>query len=695
MCTGKTIDLSFYDEFYKKFFRNQRGPDWYGSLAKTLQQYIETCIKDVITQGTEVRFVKADTESSRQATYSISFFDILSECASARGKVAPLHDIYDTTREYFENLENKFPGYDNTVFATAVMKIITEICIRKESGWNVLLSGNNSQLCALSEFQTPDRKDNNLEITAFYSYKGGQGRTLALANIATCLARLGKRVAIIDMDFEAPGLPCKFGISLSKKDNQIGKQCGSLWYLNRAIQGAGVSPLEQDFIDIPFEPFCEGIPTGCLKVMPTGIIDDDDYWEAYNSMEWKYMTMDPNHISGVAGHIVELYQALKNYEPAFDHVLIDLRSGYAETQSYVLKLLPERVVCFFGNELENAGGMRFMIDKFNRISEERGKASEFLSKNYHRFKDKFPLFNKCFYVLSRLAPLHERTDLNELLTKTRQGLGVDESCQVSMLTMDLDIEKRAAFVIPPTGKITRKYLTDQYLDLMLDLWPNLVPGETKHNKKDQMWKKLGFDDGQPSNFSNFHKLFLSEEGRLVNMEDKARNDSFKVRTFCTMIRDICEQFGAHDKNLAQKALESLENSGRICGEGFGTSLMQEIWGADVESMTHKTRIENWCAFDSKVGFGGISVADYIAEDGIEKGTICIKDNFVASPHGGEISTSIDLCPLMVGYVRGILSKILETPDGMSLSVKHPNDLCMTYHPKRDRCDILFSIECKV
>jgi Mrp family chromosome partitioning ATPase len=40
----------------------------------------------------------------------------------------------------------------------------------------------------------------------FYSYKGGSGRTVAAANVAAALAKLGRRVLIIDLDFEAPGL---------------------------------------------------------------------------------------------------------------------------------------------------------------------------------------------------------------------------------------------------------------------------------------------------------------------------------------------------------------------------------------------------------------------------------------------------------------------------------------------------------
>src|ERR1035441_8716314 len=43
-------------------------------------------------------------------------------------------------------------------------------------------------------------------IITFYSYKGGVGRTFALANIAVLLAKRGKRVLLMDWDLEAPGL---------------------------------------------------------------------------------------------------------------------------------------------------------------------------------------------------------------------------------------------------------------------------------------------------------------------------------------------------------------------------------------------------------------------------------------------------------------------------------------------------------
>lgn len=56
----------------------------------------------------------------------------------------------------------------------------------------------------------------------FYSYKGGSGRSVAAANVAVALAKLGKRILIIDMDFEAPGLHSIFGVENTSK-YEIGK----------------------------------------------------------------------------------------------------------------------------------------------------------------------------------------------------------------------------------------------------------------------------------------------------------------------------------------------------------------------------------------------------------------------------------------------------------------------------------------
>ncbi len=44
------------------------------------------------------------------------------------------------------------------------------------------------------------------KIVTFYSYKGGTGRTMALANVAWILASNGLKVLVVDWDLDSPGL---------------------------------------------------------------------------------------------------------------------------------------------------------------------------------------------------------------------------------------------------------------------------------------------------------------------------------------------------------------------------------------------------------------------------------------------------------------------------------------------------------
>ena len=48
-----------------------------------------------------------------------------------------------------------------------------------------------------------------MRVISFYSYKGGTGRTLLVANLAVYAARLGCSVVMVDLDLEAPGLAYK------------------------------------------------------------------------------------------------------------------------------------------------------------------------------------------------------------------------------------------------------------------------------------------------------------------------------------------------------------------------------------------------------------------------------------------------------------------------------------------------------
>src|SRR5215470_3769625 len=58
-------------------------------------------------------------------------------------------------------------------------------------------------------------------IITFYSYKGGSGRTFALANVAALLSLWGYRTLCVDWDLEAPGLHLYLK-SWQKKESPLG-----------------------------------------------------------------------------------------------------------------------------------------------------------------------------------------------------------------------------------------------------------------------------------------------------------------------------------------------------------------------------------------------------------------------------------------------------------------------------------------
>ena len=99
---------------------------------------------------------------------------------------------------------------------------------------------------------------------AFYSYKGGVGRSLLLANAARFLVSRGKGVVALDLDFEAPGLHYMFG-SAASPEGASGRMGGAVPYLLATAQGAASPPpLDEHVLEIPVPPGS----TGWLRLMP-------------------------------------------------------------------------------------------------------------------------------------------------------------------------------------------------------------------------------------------------------------------------------------------------------------------------------------------------------------------------------------------------------------------------------------------
>jgi cellulose biosynthesis protein BcsQ len=167
-------------------------------------------------------------------------------------------------------------------------------------------------------------------ILTFYSYKGGTGRSMAVANIAWVLASSGRRVLVIDWDLEAPGLHRYFHPFLIDKELSASHGLIDLVdnYANQAIRpldpGAPPDPdwyLEYaDFseytVSINFDRFGKG---GKIDLLPAGR-QDDRYALTVSSFNWQ------NFYERLGGG--GFFEAVKARARAnYDYVLIDSRTG--------------------------------------------------------------------------------------------------------------------------------------------------------------------------------------------------------------------------------------------------------------------------------------------------------------------------------------------------------------------------------
>jgi tetratricopeptide (TPR) repeat protein/cellulose biosynthesis protein BcsQ len=166
-------------------------------------------------------------------------------------------------------------------------------------------------------------------IITFYSYKGGVGRTFALANIAVLLAQRGKRVLAMDWDLEAPGLHRYFQPYYSP--NSYSKQ-GLIYLLNQAA----ASP-EADWRSHVTEVRIEH--TMQLSLISSGD-QNPDYVDHVRSFSWStFFELQQG------GAILDRWRA--EWKQEFDFILLDSRTGITDVGGVCTILLPDFLVLVF------------------------------------------------------------------------------------------------------------------------------------------------------------------------------------------------------------------------------------------------------------------------------------------------------------------------------------------------------------
>ncbi|MFC1409353.1 FxSxx-COOH system tetratricopeptide repeat protein [Streptacidiphilus sp. N1-12] len=182
-------------------------------------------------------------------------------------------------------------------------------------------------------------------MVTFYSYKGGTGRTMTMANVAWILAANGKRVLTVDWDLEAPGLSRFFHPFLSEK--VLAKTGGVVNmvndYLERSLDGtsaaearqSGHAAVRQQAIKLNWD-FPNG---GQIDFISAGR-QNQDYSTILGGLNW-----DQFYLRYEGGVFLDALR--EEMVRSYDYTFIDSRTGLSDTSSICTQQLPDDVVVCF------------------------------------------------------------------------------------------------------------------------------------------------------------------------------------------------------------------------------------------------------------------------------------------------------------------------------------------------------------
>jgi MinD-like ATPase involved in chromosome partitioning or flagellar assembly len=200
-----------------------------------------------------------------------------------------------------------------------------------------------------------------VQTLTFYSYKGGTGRSLALANAAVYLARLEFSVIALDFDLEAPGLNYKF--SKSPNVEPIPVERGIVDYLSTFVTTGNLPATLQEFTVVVDVPGTEGR----LRLFGSGQAPSPRYWSNLAKLNWHELFYAPN-ASGVQ-LLFDLRARIQD-ELNPDFLLIDSRTGITEMGGIATTLLADKLICLVLPTLENLEGARAVLRSIRRSRRE-------------------------------------------------------------------------------------------------------------------------------------------------------------------------------------------------------------------------------------------------------------------------------------------------------------------------------------
>ncbi|WP_444970720.1 FxSxx-COOH system tetratricopeptide repeat protein [Streptomyces sp. SAI-25] len=187
-------------------------------------------------------------------------------------------------------------------------------------------------------------------IVTFYSYKGGTGRTMALANTAWILAANGKRVLAVDWDLEAPGLhrffhPFLEPATLGATTGVIDLITEYAWAATSPAQRADdwhrdYARIQPHAVSLTPEVLGWEFPKGGTLDFVSAGRQNREYSATVSTFDWDNFY---DRLGG--GHFFDaLREDMKTH---YDYVLIDSRTGLSDIADICTVHLPDVLVdCF-------------------------------------------------------------------------------------------------------------------------------------------------------------------------------------------------------------------------------------------------------------------------------------------------------------------------------------------------------------
>ncbi|MFZ0662826.1 MAG: AAA family ATPase [Acidobacteriaceae bacterium] len=192
----------------------------------------------------------------------------------------------------------------------------------------------------------------------FYSYKGGVGRTLALANVAWLLANHPTepaRVLAIDFDLGAPGLFQVFGMSKASSAD------GIVDYVTDYLRKAAIPEVGRYIHKTAYKN---------IDIIPAGRMDSR-YQRRLEAIDWKAL------YDGAFGY--ELLEKLKSdissISPEYDYVLIDSLTGYTDVGGVCVNQLPDLLILLFRMNQQNLDGIERVYSKGISVKDDGARKS--------------------------------------------------------------------------------------------------------------------------------------------------------------------------------------------------------------------------------------------------------------------------------------------------------------------------------